>query len=296
VWLPAVAVDPGAEPMAVSSSDAHLRPLDTNRSAWDYLRQMWSRRDFIVAMPLEEVRSTHQNTLLGNVWHLGNPMLSVAVYYLVFGVILEANRGIDNYILWLMIGVFTFGLTQKTVLGGATSIAANQGLMRAIRFPRALLPVSVTISKLLTFGFELSVLAVVALVTGEGVSWRWLVLPVVLTLHSALNLGGAFFAARLNDAFRDVQQIIPFLFRLLIYVSGVMFPLEVYISGDNVPDYVRTMVNLNPLVVIIEAYRWVFLGTGVELDLLARAVTVSFLMLVAGFVYFRGAEHRYGRA
>jgi teichoic acid transport system permease protein len=282
--------------MAVSSSDAQLRPLDTNRSAWDYLRQMWSRRDFIVAMPLEEVRSTHQNTLLGNVWHLGNPMLSVAVYYLVFGVILEANRGIDNYILWLMVGVFTFGLTQRTVLGGATSIAANQGLMRAIRFPRALLPVSVVISRLLTFGFELSVLAVVALLTGEGISWRWLVLPAALALHSALNLGGAFFAARLNDAFRDVQQIIPFLFRLLIYVSGVMFPLDAYLSNDETPDLVRRIINFNPLVLIIEVYRWVFLGTGVELDHLVQTTLVSIVVLIAGFVYFRGAEHRYGRA
>lgn len=282
--------------MAITEPDAHLRPLDPHGSTRDYLRQMWGRRDFVVAMPMEEVRATHQDTLLGNVWHLGNPMLSVGVYYLVFGVILSADAGIDNYLLWLMVGVFSFGLTQRSVLGGATSIAANQGLMRAIRFPRALLPVSVVISRLLTFGFELAVLAVVALLTGEGVSLRWLLLPAVLAVHSALNLGGAFVAARLNDSFRDVQQIIPFVFRLLIYVSGVMFPLQRYLANDDVPDIARTVINLNPLVTIIEMYRWVFLGTSVDLTHLARTVTVAAVVLALGFTYFRGAEHRYGRA
>ena len=76
--------------------------------------------------------------------------------------------------------------------------------MRAIRFPRALLPVSVVISRLLTFGFQLAVIGVVAVATGEGISRRWLVLPLVLLVHTAFNLGGAFVAARLNDAVRDV--------------------------------------------------------------------------------------------
>ena len=259
---------------------------------------MWARRDFVVAMPMEEVRSTHQNTLLGNVWHLGNPMLSVGVYYLVFGVILEANRGIDNYILWLMVGVFTFGLTQRTVLGGATSIAANQGLMRAIRFPRALLPVSVVISRLLTFGFELSVLAVVALLTGEGISWRWLVLPAVL----ARALGAQ---PRRRVLRRPPQRRVPRRpadhpvrlpaadLRLRRDVPARGVPVE---RRDARRSCAR-IINLNPLVVIIEMYRWVFLGTAVELRPPGpgRRWCRSW-SCVAGFAYFRGAEHRYGRA
>ncbi len=282
--------------MTDTTRPATLRAMHARLPLGEYLRAMWARRDFVVAMPMEEVRSTHQNTLLGNIWHLGNPLLTVGVYYLVFGVLLSVDRHIDNYILWLMVGVFAFGLTQKTVLGGATAISANQGLMRAIRFPRALLPISITISRLLTFGFELAVLAAVNLATGEGINLRWLALPAVLALHTALNLGGAFFAARLNDSFRDVQQIIPFVFRLLMYVSGVMFPLETYLSGDRVPDIVRTLINLNPMVAVLELYRWVFLGMTVELDRLAWLIVGTMITLVAGFIFFRGNESRYGRA
>ena len=113
--------------MSIADPAADLRPLTTVMPAREYLAAMWARRDFAVALPFEEVRSTHQDTLLGNLWHLANPMLSVAVYYLVFGVMLDVSRGIDNYILFLMVGVFTFNLTTRCVLGGATAISSQPG-------------------------------------------------------------------------------------------------------------------------------------------------------------------------
>lgn len=282
--------------MTSTDPTADLRPLTTHLPAGEYLASMWARRDFAVALPLEEVRSAHQDTLLGNLWHLANPMLSVAVYYLVFGVMLDVSSGVDNYILWLMIGVFAFNLSSRCVLGGATAISSNQGLMRAIRFPRALLPVSVIVSRLLTFGFELTVLAIVAMVTGEGVSWRWLALPLVIALHSTLNLGGAFIAARLNDGFRDIQQIIPFLFRLLMYVSGVMFPLDRYLTEDKAGALIPRLVDLNPLVGMLNLYRWVFLGIDVAAGDVLQVVVTAVLVLAGGFSFFRRAESRYGRA
>jgi teichoic acid transport system permease protein len=107
-----------------------------------------------------------------NLRHLVNPLLTVAVYYLVFGVFLKANRGIDNYLRRLTVDVFTFGLTTRSILDGATSITANVGLMRAMRFPRALLPVSTVLARLLTFGFELLAIGFGAVVTGQGLSRR----------------------------------------------------------------------------------------------------------------------------
>jgi teichoic acid transport system permease protein len=282
--------------MSVIDPAANLRPLTTVLPTRQYLAAMWSRRDFAIALPLEEVRSAHQDTLLGNVWHLANPMLSVAVYYLVFGVMLDVSRGIDNYVLWLMVGVFTFNLTSRCVLGGATAISSNQGLMRAIRFPRALLPASVIIQRLLTFGFELAVLAAVALLTGQGITWRWLALPIVIAVHSALNLGGAFYAARLNDSFRDIQQIIPFLFRLLMYVSGVMFPLDQYLTSEKTGELIPRLIGLNPLVGMINLYRWVLMGTPLVAGEVVKVLVISALILMSGFWYFRLAESRYGRA
>lgn len=284
-------------PERTPGSDAsELRPILATTSTAEYLRQMWDRRGFAVAMPLEEVRASHQDTLLGNVWHLANPMLSVGVYYLVFGVILDASGRIENYILWLTIGVFTFGLTQRSVLAGATSISANQGLMRAMRFPRALIPVSTVIGRLITFGFELGVLLVVALVTGEGINRNLVVLPVIVAVHTSLNLGGAFIAARLNDSYRDVQQVIPFFFRLLMYLSGVMFSVQRFVEETTDHPTLARLISLNPMVQILDLYRWAFMGTPIDPVRLGETVLISAALLVFGFRYFRSNELAYGRA
>lgn len=275
---------------------ADLFSLDVHIPTHEYLDQMWNRRAFALAMPIEEVRATHQDTLLGNVWHLANPLLSVGVYYVVFGVFLNANRGITNYVLWLMVGVFTFGLTTRSVVAGATTMTANVGLMRSMRFPRALLPISTVFGRLLTFGFELVIIALVAVLTGEGLSRRVLALPVILVIHTALNLGLAFIAARLNDTFRDVQQLIPFLFRLLMYVSGVMIPLGTFLDKEGASPLLLRAVTLNPMVSIINLYRWVFLNEAIDVTNTIEMLGIVTVILVFGFGFFRARELHYGRS
>lgn len=270
-----------------------LRPLTANVSTRQYLRDIWQRRDFTFALPFEELRSSHLDTFLGNLWHLGNPLLSAGVYYLVFAQILQVDRGIDNYIVWLVIGVFAYHLTSSSVLGGAKAIENRQGLMRSFRFPRAIVPISTTIGHLLTFGFQLLVVVLVAFGSGIGPSRRWLAVPLVLGLHTMLNLGGAFIAARLNDAFRDVQQLIPFVLRLLQYTSGVMFSIDRVLTGDNV--WAQRFIMLNPIVSVLDCYRWMILGTPLRLDALGIAIVESVALLVFGFRFFRAAEHSYGK-
>lgn len=277
------------KPLALTSVNASV-------STRKYLQAMWDRRQFAIEVPLEQLRAAHQTTLLGNLWHLGNPLLSVGVYYLIFGVIFEVNRGVDNFLLWLTIGIFAFRLTSNSVLGGANAITTNMGLIRAIKFPRALLPVSVVISRLLNFLVELGVIAGLVVLSGAGISRRWLLLPAVLAVHTALNLGGAFISARLNDTFKDVQQMIPFVFRLLMYMSGVMFPLERLLTGLDDHGWATRLLGLNPIARIIELYRWVFLETSLDVRGMVNTALLSVLVMWFGFRYFRAAEWRYGRA
>ena len=270
-----------------------LRPIDVEMSARTYLEALWSRRDFMVAMPAETLRSRHQNTLLGNLWHLANPMLTVGVYALIFGVILGVNRGVDNYLLWLTVGVFAYQLVSGSIMDGASSISSNEGLVRAVRFPRALLPMASVIGQLATFSFQVVAVAAVAVLTGAGLTSRLLVLPLILVVQTMLGLGGAFVAARLNDSFRDVQRLIPFLFRLLQFASGVMFPLSRFEETNSV--WAHRIVAWNPVVQILEMHRWVFLGTPISVREVVQCTVVCALTLVLGFRFFVAAEHRYGR-
>lgn len=275
-------------------SDPDLLLITEQPSTRAYLRSMWDRRYLSTALPIEELRTEHKTTVLGNLWHLVNPMLSVLVYYFVFGTLLNADRGVDNFILWLTVGIFTYSMTSSSITGGAKAIDKNRGLMRSLRFPRALIPVSVVFSNLLTFVFELLILGVVAVATGEPPSLRWLVLPAVVLVHTCFNLGGAFLAARLNDSFRDIQQILPFLFQLFRYVSGVMFPLEAFLSESNTPRVLRVLIDANPLRSMLESYRWIFMGTPVDVPYLFLAGGIAVGLLIGGFMVFRQGEQRYG--
>lgn len=274
---------------------SHLRSSDDSQSLVAYVRNAWRRRHFAYAMPAERFRSRNQNTILGNVWNLLNPMLTAGVYFLIFSVILNASRGVDNYVFWLVIGLFAFRLTNATVAQGATSITSRQGLVRSLKFPRVLLPVSTTIGELLSFVFEIAILFVFAFATGEGISWKIVLLPAVIALHTVFNLGLALIVARLNDAFRDVQQLIPFVFMILRYLTGVMIPIARF--QESAPVALYYVISWNPLVQIIDLYRWVFMDSGAHVTWfdLAHAVGVSVLVLLIGLKFFAGAEHRYGR-
>ena len=272
--------------------DQGLFSLDTSVSSRAYVAEIWKRRDFALSLPIEELQSSHKDTLFGNIWHLGNPLLTAGVYYLVFGKFLEVSRGIDNFVVWLIIGVFTYQLTAGTILGGASSIASRQGLMRSFRFPRAIVPISNMIGELLAFAFQFLVIVIFAFATGVGPSRRWFLLPVILLIHTAFNLGGSFIAARLNDGFRDIQQLIPFVLRLAMYASGVMFPLDRIVGRNDLVDW---LVRLNPIASLINFYRWMILGTDLNVATSALTVVESMLILWFGFRFFKVAEYRYGQ-
>ncbi len=288
------------DPLDVTGLDAAalgrkgLFQLNSVSSDEEYLEDIWDRRAFLWALPAEEIRSRHQNTLLGNLWHLANPLLSAAVYYVIFGILLSTGGGMDNLLAYLTIGVFTFNLTQRTVIAGARAVSGNMGLIRSMRFPRAMLPISTVLSHAMTFGSELMVLMVVCLATGEGVSPRWVLLPGILAFHSALNLGLAFYIARFNEAYRDAENIVPFIFRLLIYVSGAMFPVEQYSS--KFPPVFQTMIRYNPIARIMDLYRWALMDYPVDAKGTLVAFIISAVLLVAGFRYFKAAENDYGRS
>ena len=284
-----------AEPVEEAQPDDGLTPINAERTTAEYLRDMWNRRAFAIEVPIEQMRSQHKTTLLGNVWHFGNPILTLSVYYFVFGTLLSSNRP-DNFLLWLTVGLFAFQLTQRSMHNGAQALVRNNGLLKAIRFPRALLPVSSVVNNLLSFGIELTVLAVVVPLSGLGFSRRWAFLPLVLLIHTIFNIGAAFVAARLNDKYRDVEQLIPFLFQLLRYLSGVMIPIERLTSGSSIPAIVRIPLELNPMASIIEMYRWVFLAEPVHSGHVVTTTIISVGLAWFGFRFFRAAEWRYGRA
>jgi teichoic acid transport system permease protein len=257
-----------------------------------YLSDLRSRQNYIWYVATNELKNRQVNTVLGNLWHLLNPALTIGVYYLIFGLLLKTTRGVDNFILFITIGLFLFQYTQKATIDGANSIVNNSGLIKAIRFPRALLPVTSTVTETLSLASAISVTYIVAVMTREPIAFRWLLLPLVLAVMFVFNLGAAMLAARLTTHFRDTTQILPFVFRLLLYASGVIFSVEAYTTDNPV---VRWLFVFNPLYCYVSIGRWCLMGGDLDGALVVSGLVWCLVMLVAGFTWFRAAEERYAR-
>ncbi len=254
-----------------------------------YLRGMWDRREYIRYVAVNELKSRQMTSVLGNLWHLLNPMLTIGVYWLIFGVVLKVDRGVDNFIAFIAVGVFTFAFTQRSTTHGARSVVNNMGLIKAIRFPRAVLPASSTLTEALATLPPIVVMLVVALATGESMTVRWLAVLPLFGLQLVFNLGAAFVAARLTHHVRDVTQILPFFFRLLLYGSGVIFSVEAYADSS-----IKWLFYLNPMYDFVTLMRWAVLGGDAEPVLLLSAAVWSVLLCSLGFLWFRSAEASYG--
>lgn len=258
-----------------------------------YLSEVWERRGYIVYVAASELRSRQAHTVLGNLWLILNPVLTVAIYYLIFGLLLDVTRGVDNLILFLTVGVFLFRITQQSTTLGANSIVKNTGLIRSIRFPRAILPLTsvaiVTLSSISTLG----VMYAVALLTGEPVRPQWVLLPAVVAMLTLFNCGAAMVAARVTTHFRDTTQILPFVFRLLFYGSGVIFNVSAYAAGD---DWITILFTLNPMYGFIEMGRWTMMGGDtVTVGMILSVAAWTVALAVGGFLWFRAGEQGYAR-
>ena len=268
-------------------ANGELHDADQALPAGQYVRELWARRDYIRYAARSQLRSQQMHTVLGNLWHLLNPALQISVFYVIFGLVLKANRGVDNLIAFITVGLFVFQLSTKTITSGSKSVVGNRPMLRSIWFPRAMLTVTSTTTALFSFLPQLVIMAAVLIATGEPVRATWLLVPVIIALQTILNLGLALVAARLASHVVDIQQLLPYVFRLLLYASGVLFLVDAYVERFTL------FFELNPFYGYISMWRWATLGFPLEPHIVAITVSVSFAALVFGAWWFRRGERGY---
>ncbi|MFF8946971.1 ABC transporter permease [Streptomyces sp. NPDC014864] len=265
----------------------------------EYVRQLWGRRHFILAFSQAKLTAQYSQAKLGQLWQVATPLLNAAVYYFIFGVILRASRGMtpETYIPFLVTGVFVFTFTQSSVMAGVRAISGNLGLVRALHFPRASLPVSFALQQLQQLLFSMIVLFVVAIGFGSYPGLSWLLIVPVLALQFLFNTGLALIVARMGAKTPDLAQLMPFLLRTWMYASGVMFSISGMLAGR--PEWFIRLMQVNPAAVYMDLMRFALIdGYGASHlppHVWAVALFWAVVVFAGGFVYFWKAEERYGR-
>ena len=290
---------PSGASAAALAAEHGLAELGGRPSLLSYIRQLWERRYFAVELARSRFRAQNEADRLGAAWIVLLPTINAAVYGLVFGVIVKSASKPPHFIPFLVTGVFTFAFFSGCFSDGAKSIVSNRGLVRTLHFPRAVLPIASVLQQLFALGPVVLVMCVIVLISGEPISVRWFLIVPAYFLMSLFCAGVAFFAARLTIHVRDIAQLIPFITRLLFYVSGIFFAVSTKFSGHGL---LTALLKINPANVYITLVRDALLSRdrhlqGVHADAFTWQLGIIWgvVMSLAGFIFFWRAEGLYGR-
>ncbi|NYV74944.1 MULTISPECIES: ABC transporter permease [Streptomyces] len=264
-----------------------------------YVRQLWARRHFITAFATAKLTAQYSQAKLGQLWQVLTPVLNAAVYFFIFGVLMGTSRGVPDFVPFLVTGVFVWTFTQTSLMTGTRSIASNVGLVRALHFPRASLPISYCLQQLQQLLFSMAALVVILLIFGVPVAWSWLLVLPALTLQFVFNAGLAMVLARLGAHTPDLAQLMPFVLRTWMYASGVMFSLTQVAQRTDLPGWVFNVLQWNPAAVYIDLMRFALIDsyTASQLPDHVWLIAAGWALLagLGGFVFFWKAEETYGR-
>jgi teichoic acid transport system permease protein len=291
---------PADDDLAALAARHGLSVSGARPSLPQYVRHLWARRHFIAAFATAKLTAQYSQAKLGQVWQVMTPLLNAAVYYFVFGVLLQTKKGVPDYVPFLVTGVFVWTFTQSSIMAGTRAISGNLGLVRALHFPRAALPLSFCLQQLQQLLFSMAALAVILLAFGVPPAASWVLAVPALALQFTFNAGVSMIMARLGAKTPDIAQLMPFVLRTWMYVSGVMWSIDQLVDRhDGLPSWLGPVLQANPAAVYIDLMRFALIdsfdASRLPAHVWATATGWALLAGVGGFIYFWKAEETYGR-
>lgn len=271
-----------------------LSRVGSKPSLVDYIVSLWNYRHFMMHDARARVQSGNSRDKLGSAWLLLNPILNGIGYFFIFGVLLDGSRGIENFIGYLIIGVFLFQMSTRSIVAGSKTISSNQNMIQAFNFPRATLAVALNLREILA---NIPVLiAMFLLITfippNEEITWMWLLIIPAVLLQSTFNLGVGLLMAPLVARMNDLVHIISFCMRFWMFASCVMFSIDRY---DQLP-VMRTIVEGNPLYILLTIVRGSVLYAEMpSWQSWASLTAWAFGAVILGLFFFWKGEESYAR-
>jgi lipopolysaccharide transport system permease protein len=253
-------------------------------------REIWEYRELIFRLVHRDFISRYKQTVLGSAWYVVQPLLTSMMFTLVFNKIAKISTGEIPPMLFFLAGTVCWRYFQDCVINTASTFISNKGLFDKVYFPRLVVPISQLIVNLIGFAMQMVLfLAFYAYYYLQGadihMGWRIVVLPVLLLQMAALGLGVGCIVSAVTTRFRDLQLMLSFFMQLWMYASCVVYPLSL------VPEAWRWLYALNPMVFIIEAFRYAFMGQGtVYLWQIVASFFVGLVVVTAGLIMFNKTQ------
>jgi lipopolysaccharide transport system permease protein len=250
-------------------------------------RELWRYRDVAVEIARRDVTVRYRQTVLGAAWALLQPLGTMVVFSIFFNRVAGIRSDGVPYALFTLAALVPWTFFANAILMGSDSLVANSALVTKVYFPRVFIPLGIIAAGLLDLAIGLAILLVVAGAWGYPPPIQIIALPLVAAVAVATALGITSALSAVNARFRDVRYVVPFATQLLLFATPIAYPSTL------VHGAWRTILGINPMAGVIEAWRWAVLDRPPSWSLIGTSVAVAVLVLAAGLAYFERVERRF---
>ncbi|MEO1524586.1 MAG: ABC transporter permease [Planctomycetota bacterium] len=248
------------------------------------LQEVWAYRDLLLLMAWRDISARFRQSVIGYGWAILRPLMTAAIFTLVFSYILKTKTEVP-YPIFAFAGLMPWLYFSSTLAGVTTSIVGGAALMTKVYFPRLVLPLAKVAVGLVELGLQFLVLAGLMVLYQYAPGWQIVMLPVFVAITVVTALAFGIWLTALNVKYRDVGMAVPFLIQTWMYLCPIVYPMQM------VPERFRGIYALNPMVGVIEGFRWSLLGTEApDWTMVGISLVVMLVVLLSGLVYFRRVE------
>ena len=252
-----------------------------------FFKELYQYRELLKTNVKKDIRGKYKGSFLGVLWSFVNPLLQVAVYAIVFPYIMKMKT--DNYLIFLICGIIPWTWFVTSISQATSCITNNGGLIKKVYFPRSILPISVVTSGMINFLISCIIILLAVLISGLGLSWHLIMLPIIVLIQYVVTLAFAFLLSAINVYIRDVEYLVVFILNMMFYATPILYSLDLFNGG-----WMKWVFRLNPMAHLINAYRDIFYVHHIpEFGNLIILFAVALFLLVICYKIFMKLQKRF---
>ena len=250
------------------------------------IKNLYQYRELLKSNIKKEIRGKYKGSILGVLWSFLNPLLMIMVYFLVFPFLFRNT--VDNYLVYLVIGVIPWNFFTTTMNQGIMTIRVNEGIIKKVYFPREILPISVATSGLVNFFISSIIMVLFCLFGGVGLSWHILLFPIFALVQYFITLGLVLGLSAINVYIKDTDYIVQFSVNMLFYGTPILYDISTF---DTFPAMLMNIINLNPFKHLMVIYRDLFMYHNLpDLGAVWYVFIIAIICFLCGLAIFRKLE------
>ena len=250
--------------------------------------EIWGYRDLLLLLVRRDIFAKYRQSVFGPAWAVLKPVLTMVIFSLVFGRIAGLPSDGVPYPLFCFAAILPWTYFSTALAAGSTSLVTAGALLKKVFFPRLILPLTSLVTAAVDLAIQLLILGVIMVYYDVAPSWRLAMLPVFILMCSATAFAVSLWLTTLNVKYRDIGHAVPFFVQAWMWLSPVVY------STNTVPEKWRAFYALNPLVGIIDGFRWSLIGNVTpDWTMLAVSMGLVLAMLVSGVTFFRKMETQF---